>query len=97
MQPVSKRNNGSGNLFSLLAAASNSNGKGSDTSQGNQAYQNDSDNSDDEGFEEEPEPASMNAEEVQREQIRQRFLEAIRASAANRRRDSSMGEAEELE
>ena len=49
---------------------------------------------DDAEFEEEeaPDPATMNAEEAQREQIRQRFLEAIRASAERRQ-----AEAEELE
>jgi hypothetical protein len=90
-QPANKKSTDSGNLFSLLAAASDSKNKDVNPSQGNPAYMGDDD---DAGFEEEeaPDPATMNAEEAQREQIRQRFLEAIRASAERRQ-----AEAEELE
>lgn len=94
-QPVSKKSDDSGNLFSLLAAASDSKSKDASLNGGSPAYLNDSGGNDDEtefGEEPEPDPATMNAEEAQREQIRQRFLEAIRASAARRQ-----AEAEELE
>jgi hypothetical protein len=93
--PANKKRADSGNLFSLLAAASDSKSKDASLNGGNQAYMNDRSGDDDEAeFDEEPEPdpTTMNAEEAQREQIRQRFLEAIRASAARRQT-----EAEELE
>ena len=87
---VSNKRTDSGNLFSLLAAASDSKSKNTNTDTGRLPYANDNSYEDDDGFEEEPEPDSdnMSAEEAQREQIRQRFLEAIRASAENRERES---------
>lgn len=77
----------SGNLFSLLAAASNSKGDGAIP-----GAPNDFDSSDEQDDEENS--SSMSAEEAQREAIRARFLEAIRASALRRQAESEEQEAE---
>lgn len=72
-----KRRQDSGNLFSLLEAASNS--KAELPSNHQAAY-----------YDEQPQEqsADMTAEEAQREAIRNRFLEAIRASAARRQAEA---------
>lgn len=81
-QPTQKRVD-SGNLFSLLAAASNSKGESGSANPGSPAYLAPS---------EEPAEAadtsSMTPEEAQREAIRNRFLEAIRASAQRRQAEA---------
>lgn len=71
--PSPQEKNSSGNLFSLLEAAS-------DSKEGPSAPQREYRNYDDN--------ASVSAEDAQREKIRERFLEAIRASAARRQAEA---------
>lgn len=95
-QPSIKKGADSGNLFSLLAAAGNSKGKTESYNSDSKSYSTYRSDEPDEDIEEEDDtpadPTEMGAEEAQREQIRQRFLEAIRASATRRQ-----AEAEELQ
>jgi len=77
-----KKQGDSGNLFSLLEKASNTKGEAPNGSLGNPSY-----------VEQNEEPAETNAgdmspEDAQREAIRNRFLEAIRASAARRQAET---------
>jgi hypothetical protein len=72
----------SGNLFSLLEAASNSKSEPANGYPGNSGYS---------ASQEEAssvDTSAMSAEEAQREAIRNRFLEAIRASAARRQAEA---------
>lgn len=82
-EPPSQRRANSGNLFSLLEAASNSKAEPPSGYPGNSGYgqqeQEEYDNSD---------SSAVSAEDAQREAIRNRFLEAIRASAARRQAEA---------
>lgn len=72
----------SGNLFSLLEAASNS------KSEPSGAYQGDATYMESDVAEDTRDAASISAEEAQREAIRQRFLAAIQASAQRRQQET---------
>jgi ABC-type thiamine transport system ATPase subunit len=81
-EPAPQKQGDSGNLFSLLEKASNSKTEAPNGYTGNPSYI---------ANEEEPaedNTASMSPEDAQREAIRNRFLEAIRASAARRQAET---------
>jgi hypothetical protein len=86
-EPLQHNQANSGNLFSLLAAASNSKGEVANPETSDNYGSN-------EAQEDEQGSPSMSAEEAQREAIRARFLEAIRASALRRQAESEEQEAE---
>jgi len=76
--PTAKQKVDSGNLFSLLEAASNSKGNTAPGRPNPPSYSSQNEESED------SDDSDMTPEEAQREAIRNRFLEAIRASAQRR-------------